>query len=148
MAPGHVAAVCLLQLRAIELAAAIAGHECVSRPRLWTERGPALFQGIIETEAAGRLMLRSIVEGTRLVDDVGQILWMPWWESIVSAHLNVQQFIKRVSVGQPGGPFLIGAEEIAGLIELETDREADAGGKDFSRLQVGGQRARWCRVRS
>ena len=54
------------------------------------EQGPIHVSGNqFEVDATGRLMLRAIVEDAGFIDDIGQILGMPWWESIVTALLDV-----------------------------------------------------------
>ena len=59
-------------------------------------------------------MLRRVVVHARLVDHVGQVLGMPRGKAVVPARLDVQQLVERIAIGQPGGSFLIGAEQVAG----------------------------------
>ncbi len=53
------------------------------------------------------------------------------------ARLHVQQLVERVAVGQPGGPFLIGREQIAEVVERQRDREANAGGQHLPPREIG-----------
>ena len=63
---------------------------------------------------------------------------MPGREAVMPAGLDVQQLVERVAVGQPGGPLLVGREEVAEAVERQRDREADARGDDLALLEVGG----------
>ena len=62
-------------------------------------------------------MLGRVIEDTWLVDDVGKVFRVAWRKAIVPASFDVEEFIQRVSVGQPGSSFLVSAEKIAGTIE-------------------------------
>ena len=50
---------------------------------------------------------------------------------------NVQQFIQRISIRQPGSTFLFRAEQIAVLIERESNREANPGADGFTLAEIG-----------
>ena len=74
-------------------------------------------------------MLRAVVENARLVDHVGQVLGMPRRKAVVPARLDVQQFVERVAVGQPGGAFLVGAEQVAQPVETPAPPESESRNK-------------------
>ena len=82
-------------------------------------------------------MLRAVIEDARLINDMREIFGMARREAVVSALLNVQQFIERVAVGQPGGAFLVGGKEVAVVVEGKPNGEANARGDDFSLGKVG-----------
>src|SRR5690349_11813676 len=66
--------------------------------------------------------------------------WMPRRKTVVQLVLEIdlKQLIQRVAVGEPSGPFLLGAEQLAKIIKANADREANAGGHDLPRFEIGG----------
>src|SRR6185503_15081621 len=50
---------------------------------------------------------------------------------------NVEKLIEGIAVRQPGGPFLVGREEVPKAIEREANREPDAGGDYLPRGEIG-----------
>jgi hypothetical protein len=64
-------------------------------------------------------MLRAIIPDTWFIDDIGKKLRMPWRETIVASRLEMEKFIKRIAIGAPGSPFLIGCEEVAMPVVLQ-----------------------------
>ncbi len=62
---------------------------------------------------------------------------MPRRKAVVPVLLNVQQFIERIAVRNPGGAFLIGGEKITFAIDRERDGKANAGAIDFAFREVG-----------
>ena len=59
----------------------------------------------------------------------------PLFEVAVIEELAVRRE-SGVAVGQPGGPLLVGAEEVAVAVERQADGEADAGAHDLAALEV------------
>ena len=53
--------------------------------------------------------------------------------------LNVQQFIHRIAIRQPRGPFLVGSEKIAMLVECERASESNPSTNCFPRFEVSAQ---------
>jgi hypothetical protein len=60
-------------------------------------------------------------------------------ETIVVAGDDEVQFVERIAVGHPGLALLVGVEEVAGLVESESDGHADAGGDRAQLLRAGVQ---------
>ena len=77
-------------------------------------------------------MLGPVVIQARLVHNVWKMLRVLWWEPIVVSFLNQQQFIKRISVGKPGRPFLIGDKQFILLSCHHADRKPHSGTIGFS----------------
>src|SRR5579884_3198813 len=75
-------------------------------------------------EAAGGLMLRAVIENARLIDHAGKIFRMPRRKTVMPTRLDVEQFVERVAVGQPGRAFLVGAKEVAVGVERHRNGEA------------------------
>jgi hypothetical protein len=132
----HIAGRRLHQLRAVELAAGVAGHEGIARPVLRPENGSSIHW-FIKIQSAGRLVLRPVVENARLVDHLRQMLGMSWRKAIMPTRLDVQQLIERVSIGQPGRSFLVGREQVSQSIERQPHWEANAGGQHFPPREIG-----------
>ena len=84
-------------------------------------------------------MLRSEGDDRRLVKDVRQILVVPRRKSVMLALLNMIQFVERIAVRQPGRPFLVGREQVAGAVEVQTVTEADPGRENLPFLAICGQ---------
>ena len=118
----------LRELRAPELPARFAGHDRVVAPRLGPE-SRASRRGTVEAEAAGALVLRAVVEDTRLIHHTRQPARMPRRESVVPPAIgrDVQQFIEGISIRHPCRAFLIGAEKVAVSVELQRHDVAQAG---------------------
>src|SRR5207244_12786572 len=57
-------------------------------------------------------------------------------KSVMAPGLNVQELVKRISVGHPGCAFLVGAKEIAVTVEREAHSEADAGAHRLALREV------------
>ena len=58
-------------------------------------------------------MLRAVIKYARLINHVRQMLGMARREPVVTATLDEEQFVERIPIGQPGGAFLIGTEQVA-----------------------------------
>src|SRR4051812_20110921 len=87
-------------------------------------------------EPAGGFMLRRIVEDTGLIDDGRKIARMPRREAIMAPGLNVEQFIERIAIRQPGGAFLVGAKKVASGVESQRRGPAQPGGNDLAVLPI------------
>src|ERR1043165_10304558 len=81
-------------------------------------------------------MLRAVIKDARLVNDVLQIFRMARRKAVVTATLDKEQLIERISVGQPGGALLIGAKQIARHVESQPHGKTDAGAEDFASGKV------------
>ena len=77
-------------------------------------------------------MLRRVVEHARFIEDIRQMLRMARRESVVTSLLNVQQFIEGISIVLPRCAFLIGAEQIAFVIESKADRKTNSRANRFA----------------
>ena len=143
---GDVSARRLGQLRAEELAPRIAGDQRIAGPVRRAE-GRAAVDRFVEVQAAGRLVLRAVVEDARLVDHRGKVPRMPRREAVMPLRLDVQQLVERVAVGEPGRPFLVGREQVAQAVEGQRDREANPGGDDLALAEVGRDLSGSCRAR-
>ena len=133
----HVPGFGLDQLRAPDFPARFSGDQGIARPPRRPERLSAIDR-CIEAQTARRLVLRAIVVNARLVDDVRQMLRVARRESVVPALFDEEEFIEWVSVRQPGCALLVGAEEIAVVVEPQADRPADAGAEFFAGFEIRG----------
>ena len=100
------------QLGSVELSAGFSHHQRIATPPSGA-KDRATVHRLVEIHSTSRLMLRAIVIDARLINDVWKMLGMAGRKAVVPPGLDMQQFIKRITVGQPSGPFLIRAEEIA-----------------------------------
>ena len=93
-------------------------------------------------------MLRRIVERRWFIDDVRVVPWMSRRESVVPLRRwlavwadpiqpNMEQFVERIPIRQPGGSFLFSAEEIASSIESECYRKANSCADRFAPTEIG-----------
>ena len=83
-------------------------------------------------------MLRAVVERAGLIDHVRQVARMAGRKAVVPALLQVQQFIKWISIGHPGRSFLFSAEQITRAVKGERDRESHSGAEDLPGTKVRG----------
>src|ERR1041384_896242 len=83
-------------------------------------------------------MLWRVIKHARFINDLRQVFGMPWRKAIMPSGLNVQQFIQRVAVRQPGRSLLVRAEKVAGGIEGQGDGKTDTGADDLAMGEVGG----------
>src|SRR5262249_5557539 len=128
----------LHELGAEQFPARVTGDERVALPARRPERRMARVRSV-ETEAARRLVLRAVVEEARLVDHFPAGARRARGGAVVPSFLNMEELVEGVAVGEPGRPLLVGREELAGTVEVDSDREADSGAEDPARAQVGGE---------
>ena len=119
----HITGIGFHEFGAPDFAAGLAGDQRIARPPGRSE-GLAAIDRIVEPQAAGGLMLRAVIKDTGFIQHVGKVLRVLRREAVMAAFPDQQQFVKRIAVGQPGGPFLVGAEEIALGIEPQADGPA------------------------
>src|SRR5437667_12689523 len=81
-------------------------------------------------------MLRRVIEDAGLVNHVRQMLWMPRRKSIMPPRLDVEQFVERIPIRQPGGAFLIGDKQVAVAVERHPDGEANAAANRLARREI------------
>ena len=110
-----VPADCFGHFCAPDFSTRLARDDGIPTPPVWTES----FGLFIEMQSARGFVLRGVIKDARLVNNVRQIFGMARGKSIMAPRLDVEQFIEGIAVGQPGGAFLIGAEEITGGVEGE-----------------------------
>ena len=82
-------------------------------------------------------MLRRIIKHTGLIDDIGKMLRVTRWKTIVTSGLDVQQLIQRIAVRQPGGSFLVRAEQVAFRIEGHAHGKSNSGANDLAVFKIG-----------
>ena len=81
-------------------------------------------------------MLRSIIKDAGLIDDTWKIFWMARWETVMAPRLNVEQFVQRISVRQPGGSLLVRGKQVARTIESHRHRETDSCADNFTSSKI------------
>ena len=147
LARGDIASGCLHERRPPQLATRLPADERVIGPRGGPE-GLSCVDRSIKNHAAGRLVLRAVVERRGLIDDVGVVPRMPrgkaevahpgdvrLWRRAIEA--DMEQFVEGITIGQPRCPFLFGAEQVAVVVERQGDREADSGADRFAAREIG-----------
>jgi hypothetical protein len=124
------------ELRSVEFAAGFAANERIVCPMRGAEMGTAV-DAFVKEQADGALVLRAVFVNGRFVDDIREMLRMARREAVVFASLDVQQFIKRIAVWQPGCAFLISGEEVALMIKCQSTGVADASANNFASRKIG-----------
>src|SRR5688572_18411884 len=95
----HVTRRRLDELGAIQLAARFAAEQRVAGPGSRTPIRSAVH-AFVEDHAHRALVLRAVIEGRRLINDLWQMFWMTRWEPVMQARLDMQQLIERITVRQ------------------------------------------------
>ena len=94
----HITSCGLDELGAPNFPAGFAGDQDIPAPPLRTEDLFTATNGFVKMNPARRLMLRAIVEHTRLINNSRKVDGMPRRKSVVPPFLDMQEFVERISI--------------------------------------------------